>query len=88
MRERLGREPDAYASYWFEVAAVVLNGIDKAAVKDRAAVLEAIMTTSNFRGLTNTFSFTETGDPDTATLSVNIVQDGVITFDTTIEPPA
>ena len=31
---------------------------------------------------------TETGDPDTATLSVNVVQDGVITFDTTIEPPA
>lgn len=88
MRERLGREPDAYASYWFEVAAVVLNGIDKAQSKDRAAVMEAIMGTSNFRGLTNTWSFTETGDPDTATLSVNLVQDGVITFDSTIEPPA
>ncbi len=46
-----------------------------------------MMSTSNFRGLTNTWSFTDTGDPDTATLSVNVVKDGVITFDTTIAPP-
>lgn len=87
MQERLGREPDAYASYWFEVAVVVLNAIDKVGDKDRAAILEAMMGTANFRGLTNTWSFTETGDPDTATLSVNVVKDGVITFDTTIAPP-
>ncbi len=36
MQERLGREPDAYASYCFEVAVVVLNAIDKVGDKDRA----------------------------------------------------
>lgn len=87
MRERVGREPDAYAAYSFEAAIVVLQAIDQVGEKDRAAVLDAMFNTTNFRGLTNTWSFTETGDPDTATLSVNLVTDGVITFEDTITPP-
>lgn len=87
MRERLGREPDAYASYNFEGAVVLLNAIDEVGDKDRAAILESVMGTSGFVGLMNTWSFTETGDKDTAVLSVNIVKDGVITFETEIAPP-
>lgn len=87
MRERVGHEPDAYASYAFEAGVVVLQAIDKVGEKDRAAILDAMFTTSNFRGLTNTWSFTETGDTDTSTLSVNVVKDGVITFGSTIAPP-
>lgn len=88
MQERLGHEPDAYAAYSFEAAVVVLQAIDKVGEKDRAKILDAMFSTANFRGLTNTWSFTETGDPDTATLSVNIVKDGVITFDQKITPAA
>lgn len=87
MRERLGHEPDAYAAYSFEAAVVVLQAIDAVGEKDRAKILEAMFNTTDFRGLTNTWSFTETGDPDTATLSVNIVKDGEITFGETISPP-
>lgn len=87
MQERVGHEPDAYAAYSFEVALVVLQAIDTVGEKDRAAILDAMFNTSDFRGLTNTWSFTETGDPDTATLSVNVVRDGAITFETTITPP-
>jgi len=87
MRSRLGHEPDAYASYSFEAAVVVLQAIDRVGQKDRAKILDAMLSTSEFRGLTNTWSFTETGDPDTATLSVNVVKDGQITFDTRIAPP-
>lgn len=88
MKERVGHEPDAYAAYSFECAVVVLQAIDKVGEKDRAKILDAMITTKDFRGLTNTWSFTETGDPDTATLSVNIVKDGVITFDQKITPAA
>lgn len=87
MQERVGREPDAYAAYAFECAVVVLQAIDVVGEKDRAAVLEAMFNTTDFRGLTNTWSFTETGDPDTATLSVNVVRGGAITFEATITPP-
>ncbi|HEV2074016.1 MAG TPA: branched-chain amino acid ABC transporter substrate-binding protein [Thermomicrobiales bacterium] len=87
MRERLGHEPDAYAAYSFEAAVVVLQAIDAVGEKDRAKILETMFNTTDFRGLTNTWSFTETGDPDTATLSVNIVKDGEITFGETISPP-
>ncbi len=87
MRERLGHEPDAYAAYCFEAAVVVLQAIDAVGEKDRAKILETMFNTTDFRGLTNTWSFTETGDPDTATLSVNVVKDGEITFGETIAPP-
>jgi len=44
--------------------------------------------TKDFQGLAGSWSFTETGDPDTAQLTVNIVQDGVIVFNDMISPPA
>jgi len=88
MQERVGHEPDAYAAYSFECAVVALQAIDIVGEKDRAKILETMFNTTDFRGLTNTWSFTETGDPDTATLSVNIVKDGVITFDQKITPAA
>lgn len=87
MKERLGREPDGYSSYTFQAAVVALNGIDKAADKDRAKVLDAMFSTKDFQGLAGTWSFTETGDPDTAKLSVNLIEGGVFTFADFIEPP-
>lgn len=87
MREKIGREPDAYSVYAFECAAVTLQAIDIVGEKDRASILEAMFTMKDFRGLIGTWSFTGTGDPDTATLSLNVVTDGVITFQETIAPP-
>lgn len=87
MRDRLGREPDAYSSYTFQAAVVALNGIDKAANKDRAAILDAMFATKDFQGLSGSWSFTETGDPDTAQLTVNVVESGVIKFQEMISPP-
>jgi branched-chain amino acid transport system substrate-binding protein len=87
IQEILGREPDAYAAYSFEAAVVVLQAIDKVGAKDRGAILQAISETSGFRGLINTWGFTETGDKDNPTLSVSEVQGGVITFVQDILPP-
>jgi branched-chain amino acid transport system substrate-binding protein len=80
MVERLGRDPDAYAVYSFECAVVVLQAIDQVAAKDRPAVLDTMFNTSEFRGLIGTWSFTETGDTTAETISLNVVQDGAITF--------
>lgn len=88
MRDRLGREPDSYSSYGFQAAVVALNAIDKAANKDRTAVLDAAFSLKDFRGLAGTWSFTETGDPDTARMTVNIIEGGEIKFHGVIEPPA
>lgn len=88
MRDRLGREPDSYSSYGFQAAVVALNALDSAAEKDRAAVVDAAFSIRDFRGLAGSWSFTETGDPDTARMTVNIVEGGQIKFHDVIEPPA
>ena len=88
MQEAVGHMPDAYAVYAFECAAVVLQAIDIVGEKDRAKILDAMFSMKDFRGLIGTWSFTETGDPDTATMSLNQVQDGAIQFVQTITPPA
>jgi len=87
MEEEVGNLPDAYAVYAFECAAVALQAIDIVGEKDRAKILEAMFSMKDFRGLVGTWSFTETGDPDTATLSLNQVRDGAIEFVQTITPP-
>jgi len=80
MLDRLGRNPDAYAVYSFECAVCVLQAIDQVKAKDRAAILETMFNTENFRGLIGTWSFMETGDTSADTISLNIVQDATITF--------
>jgi branched-chain amino acid transport system substrate-binding protein len=75
-----GREPDAYSIYSFECAVVVLQAIDKVGEADRAKILDAMFHTEGFRGLVGEWSFTETGDTTADTISLNIVKDGVITF--------
>ena len=87
MRERLGHEPDGYSSYTFQAAVVALNAIDAAATKDRKAILDEMMGTTDFVGLAGSWSFTETGDPDTAQLSINRVDGGAFTFQDVITPP-
>jgi branched-chain amino acid transport system substrate-binding protein len=87
MLERLGEEPDAYASYSFDCAVCVLQAIDQVGEKDRAAILDAMFATEGFRGMIGTWSFTETGDTDADTISLNVVKDSQITFQEVIGLP-
>ena len=65
MTEILGHVPDAYATYAYETTVVVIQAIDQAGEKDRGAILEALMGTTDFSGLLGTtWAFTETGDTD------------------------
>ena len=56
------RDPDPYAIYGYESMNVVLDAIEKAGKKDRAAILEAIRGTKDYEGALGTWSFDENGD--------------------------
>jgi branched-chain amino acid transport system substrate-binding protein len=81
MEAVLGHTPDAYAMYAYEAAVVTIQAIDRAAAKDRAAIMAALMGTADFHSLLGgTWSFTETGDTSSQTMGLNQVQDGEIVY--------
>jgi branched-chain amino acid transport system substrate-binding protein len=60
--ETYDEEPDPYAVYAYQSMMVILDSIERAGVADRAAILEAMAGTTDFEGLSATFSFDENGD--------------------------
>ena len=81
MEEVLGHVPDAYAMYAYEAAVVTIQAIDRAGAKDRAAIMEALLGTTDFHSLLGaTWSFTETGDTSSETMGLNQVQGGEIVY--------
>ncbi|MBW3631392.1 MAG: branched-chain amino acid ABC transporter substrate-binding protein [Chloroflexi bacterium] len=72
MTEILGHTPDAYSTYSYDSAVAVIQAIDQVGEKDRAKILDALMATKDFTSLVGkTWSFTETGDIDNPSMSVN-----------------
>ncbi|HET9492943.1 MAG TPA: branched-chain amino acid ABC transporter substrate-binding protein, partial [Chloroflexia bacterium] len=61
-KEKFNKEPDPYAIYGYEAMSVVLEAIDRAGKKDRAAILEALTQTKDYEGALGTWSFDENGD--------------------------
>jgi len=83
--EILGHAPDSYAVYAYETAVVVIQAIDRAQSNDRAAVLDAMFSTTDFVSmLGGTWSFTETGDTNSSIIGLAQIVDGAITFQKTI----
>jgi branched-chain amino acid transport system substrate-binding protein len=82
--EILGHNPDGFSTYSYEATVAVIQAIDQVQEKDRGLILEALMGTSNFTGLLGTtWSFTETGDVNDPTISVNQIlpnDEGVLAF--------
>lgn len=73
-------EPEAYATYGYEAAKVLLNAINQVCQPDRDAIRQAVLSTKDFPGLLGTWSFDENGDTTSTTMSGNVVQDGKWTF--------
>jgi branched-chain amino acid transport system substrate-binding protein len=86
IRERLGRDPDAYAVYAYEAAVVAIQAIDKVQVKDRQAILDAMISTEGFVGLLGEWSFDANGDKDNQIMGLNQIENGAIKFLKTITP--
>ena len=75
MTERLGHSPDAYAVYAYECMGVAIQAIDKAQEKDRAKILDAMLSTEGFASLLGgTWSFLPSGDTDALTMAVNRIE--------------
>jgi len=68
-----GAEPESFAQFGYDAARVVLAAIERAGVKDRKAILEAIAATRDFPGSGGLFSFDRNGDTTLITVSGNQV---------------
>ncbi len=77
---KFGKEPEGYAVYGYEAARVLLDAIDRADTKDRAAILAAVAATKDFTGPLGTWSFDLNGDTTNRTMSVNTVKNGKFEF--------
>jgi branched-chain amino acid transport system substrate-binding protein len=79
-------EPESYAIYGYEAASVTLAAISSVCKKDRAAILDAMFATKNYKGVLGTWSFTETGDTSLTGMTGNRivkgkwVETGALTF--------
>lgn len=78
--DRYGMMPEAYAIYAYEAAKVAIDALRRAGVKDRAKMLEALRSTTNFQGALGTWSFDANGDTTLTLLSGNTVTDGAFEF--------
>ncbi len=77
---KFGADPEAYASYGYEAARVVLQAIAQAKTKDRAGILAAISATKDFNGVLGKWSFDANGDTSSRVMSGQTVQDGKFVF--------
>ena len=89
MIARLGYETpsslDAYAVYAYETGVLIMQTLDKVGEKDRTLFLDELFATEGFVSLLGgSWSFTENGDTDAATIGLAQVVDGAITFQKTI----
>jgi ABC-type branched-subunit amino acid transport system substrate-binding protein len=59
---QFGTPPDIHALYGYEAMNVVFSAIERAGSANRAAIRDALISTSNFDGVLGTWSMTSTGD--------------------------
>ena len=79
-QSKFGAEPEAYASYGYESARVILQAIAQAKTKDRAGILAAVAGTKDFNGVLGQWSFDANGDTSSRVMSGQTVQDGKFVF--------
>jgi len=79
-KTQMGHEPDPYAVYGYEAMNVMLNAIDKAGKKDRAAILAAVAATKDYDGALGKWSFDENGDTTLTDIGAYKVTGGKFVF--------
>jgi branched-chain amino acid transport system substrate-binding protein len=71
------KDPEAYAVYGYEAAAVFLAAVRKVGKKDRAAILKACLETKDFEGgVVGKWSFDADGDTTLQQLTISKVEGG------------
>ena len=80
-----GKEPEQYTIYGYESMSVAIAAIKKVCVKDRTAILDAVMGTKNFRGVLGTWSFDKNGDVDLTGITGARILNGKFTTATVLK---
>lgn len=78
-KKKFGSEPEAYSVYGYEAGRVVLEGIKRAAKKDRATINDAIAGLKDFDGVLGKWSFDQNGDTSLKVMMVEIIKNGKFT---------
>ena len=60
--DKYGRNPDPNAAQSYDAMMILAAALERAGVKDRSKIRDAIASTQNFRGVTGTITFDSTGD--------------------------
>jgi len=79
-KKKYNSEPEGYAAYGYECGKVVLDAIQRAGKKDRAAIIQAAAATKDFEGALGKWSFDANGDTTLKTMSGNSVKNGEFVF--------
>ena len=75
-KKKFNAEPEAYAVYGYEAGKVALEGIRRAARKDRAVISAAVLGIQDFDGALGRWSFDANGDTSLKLMVVEEIKDG------------
>jgi branched-chain amino acid transport system substrate-binding protein len=75
-RHQFGADPPVYAIYGYEATRVALDAIQRAGVKDRASIRDAVFATRDFDGALGTWSFDANGDTSLSTMTIQQIVAG------------
>jgi branched-chain amino acid transport system substrate-binding protein len=77
-------DPIGWASYAYNSTLVILNSIERAGKKDRAAILDAMRATKDLPGISGPITFDANGDPTNYVMSGFLIKGGKYTFNESI----
>ncbi len=77
--------PDPYAIYGYEAMRLTLDAIERAGSADKQAVLKAFFETKDRQSVLGTYSIDENGDTTLTDYGIYTIEDGELTFDTTVK---
>ena len=86
-KEKYGKEPDAFSAFGYEAGKAALLALERAGVKDRAAVIKSFKEIKDFGGMFDEWSFDQNGDTTLKILSGNRVEDGAFKFEKRLIAP-
>ena len=75
-RHQFGADPPVYAIYGYEATRVALDAIQRAGVKDRGSIRDAVFATRDFDGALGTWSFDANGDTSLTTMTIQQIVTG------------
>jgi branched-chain amino acid transport system substrate-binding protein len=77
--------PDPYAIYGYEAMRLALDAIERSGTGEKADIITALFDTTDRASVLGTYSIDENGDTTLTDYGVYTIEDGTLTFDSTIQ---